>query len=83
MKTKLWDKISDHMDSMVHMFTIALLHCFNFFPYNDAITTWNNEKAKRGLLALNCGKHNDIFSFGSIIVFWVLIIIVVTLTLSL
>ncbi len=43
-------QISDHLDLMVHMFAITLLHCFNFFAYNDAITTWTNEKAKRGLL---------------------------------
>jgi hypothetical protein len=50
MNIKLWDKLSDHLDLMVHMFAIAFLHCFNFFPYNDSIRTWTNEKAKRGLL---------------------------------
>ncbi len=50
MKIKLWDKLNDHLDLMVHMFAIALLHCFNFFPSNDSITTWTNEKSKRGLL---------------------------------
>ncbi len=51
MKMSLWDRLIDHLDLVVHMFAITFLHCFNFFPYNDAITTWTNEKARRGLLA--------------------------------
>jgi hypothetical protein len=27
MKTKLWDKLCDHLDIVVRMFAIALLHC--------------------------------------------------------
>jgi len=50
MKMKLWDKLSDLLDLVVHMFAIALLHYFNFFPYNDAITIYTNEKVKKGLL---------------------------------
>jgi hypothetical protein len=51
MKTRLWDQFNDHLDLMVHMFAIALLHCFNFFLYNDPITTWTNEKARKSFLA--------------------------------
>jgi len=73
MKMKLWDKLSDLRDLVVHMFAIALLHYFNFFSYNDAITIYTNEKAKRGLLILICRKHNGIFNFGFRTIFWVLI----------
>jgi hypothetical protein len=39
MKTRLWDILCDHLVLVVCMFAISLLHCFNFFPYNDAITS--------------------------------------------
>jgi hypothetical protein len=51
MKTRMWDRLCDHLDLVVCMFAIFLLHCFNFIPYNDAITIWTNEKARRGLIA--------------------------------
>ncbi len=50
MKTRLWHRLCEHLDLLVRMFAQPF-HIVNTFPYNDAIITWIEEKARRGLLA--------------------------------
>jgi hypothetical protein len=49
MKIRLWNKLCDHLDLMVCMFAQPFYNV-DSFPYNDAITTWTDEKTRRGLL---------------------------------
>jgi len=48
-KIRLWNKLCEHLDLMVCMFAQPF-YDVDSFHYNDAITTWTNEKARRGLL---------------------------------
>jgi hypothetical protein len=48
-KIRLWNKLCDYLDLLVRMFAQPFYNV-DSFPYNDAITTWTNEKARRGLL---------------------------------
>jgi hypothetical protein len=50
MKTRLWNRLCEHLDLVVHMFAQPF-YMVDSFPYNDAIIAWTNKKAMRGLLA--------------------------------
>jgi hypothetical protein len=50
MKTRLWNRLCEHLDIVVRMFTQPF-YIINTFPYDDAIITWPEEKTRRGLLA--------------------------------
>jgi hypothetical protein len=50
MKTRLRNKICEHLDLVVCMFAQPF-YIVDSFPYNDAIIAWTNEKARKGLLA--------------------------------
>jgi hypothetical protein len=50
MKTRLWNHLCEHLDMVVQMFAQPF-YTIDTFPYDDAITTWTHEKARRGLLA--------------------------------
>jgi hypothetical protein len=49
-KTRLWNYLCEHLDLVVQMFAQPF-YTVDTFPYDDAITTWTEEKASRGLLA--------------------------------
>ncbi len=57
MKIKLWNCLCEHLDLVVHMFAQPF-HIVNTFFYDDAITTWINEKIRKGFLVscflINC-----------------------------
>jgi len=50
MKTSLWNRLCEHLDMVVWMFAQPF-YTIDTFPYDDAITTWTHERARRGLLA--------------------------------
>jgi hypothetical protein len=50
MKTRLWNPLCEHLDMVVWMFAQPF-YTIDTFPYDDAITTWTDEKTRRGLLA--------------------------------
>ncbi len=50
MKTRLWNRLCEHLDLLVCMFGQPF-YTVDSFPYNNAIIAWTNEKARRGLLA--------------------------------
>ncbi len=50
MNTRLWNRLCEHLDIVVRMFTQPF-YIINTFPYDDAIITWPEEKTRRGLLA--------------------------------
>jgi hypothetical protein len=47
MKIRLWNCLCEHLDLVVHMFAQPF-HIVNTFLYDDAITTWINEKTRKG-----------------------------------
>ncbi len=48
-KTRLHIQLCEHLDLVVCMFAQPF-YIVDIFPYDDAITPYTNEKAKRGLL---------------------------------
>ncbi len=50
MKTRLWNRLCEHLDLVVRMFALPF-YTIDSFPYNDVIIAWTNEKAWRGVLA--------------------------------
>jgi hypothetical protein len=50
MKTGLRNRLCEHLDLVVHMFAQPF-YTIDTFPYDDAITTWTDEKERRCLLA--------------------------------
>jgi hypothetical protein len=49
MKIKFWNSLCEHLDLVVHMFAQPS-HIVSTFLYDDAITTWINEKARKGFV---------------------------------
>ncbi len=49
MKTKLQNRLCEHLDLVVRMFTQPF-YTVDTFPYDDAIMAWTDEKERRGLL---------------------------------
>jgi hypothetical protein len=52
MKTRLWNRLCEHLDLVVHMY-MQPYYTIDIFPYHDAIITWTEEKTQKGLLACN------------------------------
>jgi hypothetical protein len=49
MKTRLQNKLCEHLDLVVCMY-VQPFYTVDIFPYNDVITTWTKEKTQRDLL---------------------------------
>jgi hypothetical protein len=49
MKIRLWNCLCEHLDLVVHMFAQPF-YIVNIIFYDDAITTWMNEKTRKGFL---------------------------------
>jgi hypothetical protein len=50
MKTRLWNKLCEHLDLVVRM-CAQPFYTIDSFHYNDAIIDYTNEKARTGLPA--------------------------------
>ncbi len=51
MNMRLWNRVCDHLDLVVHMFGQPFC-TIDIFTYDDAIIVWIDEKTRKGFLAM-------------------------------